>query len=65
MYISYLVDCQARGEWLEGPSEDDLQGCREGERSGQDHSGGSCTGISINQIFFHLKLKFLNSNTRS
>ena len=29
-YYFYLVDSKAGGEWLEGSSEDDLQGCCEG-----------------------------------
>ena len=40
-----LVDCQTWGEWLEGSSEDDLQGCRKGERAGQDHCRRSGSGM--------------------
>ena len=42
--LIYLVDSKAGGEWLERSSKDDLQGCCEGERPGQDHSGGPRTG---------------------
>ena len=48
LLLIYLVDSKAGGEWLERSSKDDLQGCCEGERSGQDHRGGPCAGTNTN-----------------